>query len=258
MCSHSAANEESKALCENLVKAIAILRPGVTRSESPGSCGYLHAPSSRFAYIYHRKKVRDVKVYFRFPPDVAPTDLPLSLPITCRSNLSDLSNPWAQRFPAFFLLTNPASVPAAAKVLAEVSYPKSMSGVSRSREVVTANDEEEFTEGREQIHLHRRKERNRKAVHRKKERFQAIHGNLFCEVCVFDVADVYGPLGDGFAECHHCVPLGNLTEEHRIRLSELAIVCANCHRMLHRRPTHGVDLYTIDELRRIVLDRHAR
>jgi predicted HNH restriction endonuclease len=64
---------------------------------------------------------------------------------------------------------------------------------------------------------------------------------------------VYGVLGEGFAECHHRVPLAELQEGHPVRLSDLAIVCANCHRMLHRRPLH-----TVEELREIVLIRRRQ
>ena len=109
---------------------------------------------------------------------------------------------------------------------------------------------EEYPEGRMLLRLHRRKERNPKAVRRKKETVLAASGKLLCEVCDFDFAVVYGALGNGFAECHHRVPLGQLKVEQRVRLSELAIVCANCHRMLHRRPP-----YRVEELRVIVLSR---
>jgi len=71
---------------------------------------------------------------------------------------------------------------------------------------------------------------------------------LTCEVCDFNFAKDYGPLGEGFAECHHRVPMSELREEYRLRLKDLAIVCANCHRMLHRRPWR-----TIPQLREIVL-----
>ncbi|MCB9108759.1 MAG: HNH endonuclease [Anaerolineales bacterium] len=52
---------------------------------------------------------------------------------------------------------------------------------------------------------------------------------MACEVCEFDFAQVYGELGYGFAECHHLVPLSELGESRRVRLADLAIVCANCH-----------------------------
>jgi predicted HNH restriction endonuclease len=52
---------------------------------------------------------------------------------------------------------------------------------------------------------------------------------------------VYGLLGQGFAECHHLVPISRLEPGHRTRLEDLAIVCSNCHRMLHKsRPMMGV------------------
>jgi 5-methylcytosine-specific restriction protein A len=58
-------------------------------------------------------------------------------------------------------------------------------------------------------------------------------GRLACEVCNFDFGVVYGELGTGFAECHHKLPLSEGVR--RTRLEDLAIVCSNCHRMLHRR-----------------------
>lgn len=106
-----------------------------------------------------------------------------------------------------------------------------------------------FEEGGVRFKLHRRKERNRRAVQRKKEVVLAKHGRLCCEACDFDFAQVYGSLGAEFAECHHRIPLADLEGKHRTRLSELAIVCANCHRMLHRsRP-----MLSVGELREIVL-----
>ncbi len=112
---------------------------------------------------------------------------------------------------------------------------------------VIANNSPSFTEGREVLRLHRRKERNRRAVSGKKQSVLVATGNLKCEVCDFDFQLVYGDLGSGFAECHHRIPLAELTEEYRIKLSELAIVCANCHRMLHRRQN-----LTVDELQEIM------
>lgn len=112
---------------------------------------------------------------------------------------------------------------------------------------VLQNDEEAFAEGHEILALHRKKERNRRAVNRKKAVVIAETGSLRCEVCEFDFQSVYGELGSGFAECHHRVPLAQLTQEHRLKLSELAIVCANCHRMLHRRRN-----ITVEALREIM------
>jgi hypothetical protein len=51
----------------------------------------------------------------------------------------------------------------------------------------------------------------------------------------------------GFIECHHLVPLHELRGLRKTRLEDLALVCSNCHRMLHRqRPC-----LTVNELRRL-------
>jgi 5-methylcytosine-specific restriction protein A len=76
---------------------------------------------------------------------------------------------------------------------------------------------------------------------------------LLCEVCGFDFAAVYGKLGEGFAECHHRLPLAEYDAEAPTLLEDLAIVCANCHRMLHRsRP-----MMKVEDLRSLILQRRA-
>jgi predicted HNH restriction endonuclease len=62
-------------------------------------------------------------------------------------------------------------------------------------------------------------------------------GQLICEVpdCGFNFQNRYGELGAGYAEVHHKVPLSKAPSKGRtVRLSDLAVVCANCHRMIHR------------------------
>jgi len=66
---------------------------------------------------------------------------------------------------------------------------------------------------------------------------QKSNGRLVCEVrkCGFDFKKRYGPLGEGYAQVHHLVPLSRAPlQGHEVRLSDLAIVCANCHAMIHR------------------------
>lgn len=111
--------------------------------------------------------------------------------------------------------------------------------------------EEEVLEGRLLFRRHRARERDRRLVERKKRLALAAHGRLACEVCSFDFGAVYGPWGEDFIECHHVVPLGRSPGEVRTRLSDLALVCANCHRILHRGRTPP----TIEELRSHVRNR---
>lgn len=104
-------------------------------------------------------------------------------------------------------------------------------------------------EGRELLQLHRTRERDSELVTRKKRRVLAETDRLECESCGFDFAAVYGQLGIGFAECHHTQPLAQAGER-VTTLADLAVVCANCHRMLHRRPWR-----TVGELRELLLSR---
>lgn len=110
------------------------------------------------------------------------------------------------------------------------------------------DDEEEFPEGRILTRIHKSRERNKKLVtQRKLQRRQETGGRLTCEVCDFDFSSVYGDRGDGFAECHHKIPLAE-SGHTTTRLQDLAILCANCHRMIHvRKPT-----LSVEELRKIM------
>ncbi|MEU7872805.1 HNH endonuclease [Dactylosporangium sp. NPDC049140] len=56
---------------------------------------------------------------------------------------------------------------------------------------------------------------------------------LACEACGFDFHRTYGPRGKDYIECHHRTPLG-VTGRTRTRLADLALICSNCHRMIHR------------------------
>jgi 5-methylcytosine-specific restriction enzyme A len=93
--------------------------------------------------------------------------------------------------------------------------------------------EYEAEEGRLLTRLHRVRERNAALIKRKKEAVRRARGELSCEVCGFDFARTYGPLGAGFIEAHHILPLAEAGTGNT-KLADLALVCSNCHRMLHR------------------------
>jgi 5-methylcytosine-specific restriction enzyme A len=96
-------------------------------------------------------------------------------------------------------------------------------------------DEEAFVEGRVLYRHHRARERSRDLVKRKKAQALKKHGRLACEICGFDFAAMYGDLGDGFIECHHTRPVSELDTPAAVKLSDVALICSNCHRMVHRR-----------------------
>lgn len=107
---------------------------------------------------------------------------------------------------------------------------------------------DKVTEGQILYKLHKVRERDRHIIQRKKEQAMDIHGRLYCEACAFDYQRTYGTLGQGYIECHHRTPLATLEAERETTLSDLALVCANCHRMLHR----SMSSLTLEGLRQII------
>ena len=104
------------------------------------------------------------------------------------------------------------------------------------RDVATTvpTDKSDPIEGRVLYVRHARRERDGNAPRKKKEAVLEATGRLACEGCGFDFAQFYGHTGIGFAEVHHLVPLHTRERPGPTRQKDLAIVCANCHRMIHR------------------------
>jgi 5-methylcytosine-specific restriction protein A len=99
-----------------------------------------------------------------------------------------------------------------------------------------AEDEDDYAdEGRLLVRRHVARERNRKLRKRKIEALIQSGNPLACEVCHLDFSKFYGQRGDGYIECHHLLPL-HMTLARRNSLKDLALLCANCHRMIHRSP----------------------
>jgi hypothetical protein len=112
----------------------------------------------------------------------------------------------------------------------------------------------EFEEGRRRLieHVKLERQRNPTLVKHAKRTFLERNGRLYCEACGFDFSERYGERGSGFIEAHHRTPLSRIDPDApaiAVTIADLAMVCANCHRMLHRLPW-----ITVDELRRILED----
>lgn len=89
-------------------------------------------------------------------------------------------------------------------------------------------------EGNPRLVTHLRRERNSAIVKAKKDAILRATGKLCCEACGFDFKDVYGELGEDFCEAHHLQPLSKADGIVKTELEDLAIVCSNCHRIIHR------------------------
>lgn len=85
-------------------------------------------------------------------------------------------------------------------------------------------------EGRAALRVHMRRERSRKLI----DDFKASLNSFACEACGDDMGAIYGELGTGYIEAHHKVPVAEIEEGQTTKLSDLAALCANCHRIIHR------------------------
>ena len=86
-------------------------------------------------------------------------------------------------------------------------------------------------EGREFETTSRRYERSRS----NRAAAIAVHGSQ-CMVCGFDFDATYGPIADGYVEVHHLVPVSTMESVRVVNpYKDLVPLCANCHRMAHRR-----------------------
>jgi 5-methylcytosine-specific restriction enzyme A len=107
----------------------------------------------------------------------------------------------------------------------------------------------EAIEGALVTRLHRTRERDPEIVRKKKADALKRHRKLSCDACGFDFAARYGARGEGYIECHHVQPL-SASAERTTRLADLALLCANCHRMIHAR----APWLSMDELRAAIIE----
>ena len=118
---------------------------------------------------------------------------------------------------------------AAASIVKAVHSAQDIAGDAANDDPDTAAEE-----GGIVVRLHKRYERNR-TLRRKKISAAKAAGNLNCEVCSFDFEKTFGPIGAGFIEVHHLKPVHLMGGAKRTKLSDLALLCSNCHRMAHRK-----------------------
>ncbi|HPT72559.1 MAG TPA: HNH endonuclease [Candidatus Cloacimonadota bacterium] len=98
----------------------------------------------------------------------------------------------------------------------------------------SSDEEEEFPEGNVLYRIHKYRERNSKITLKAKSN-AILQGKFYCEICGFSFPVTYGELGIGYIECHHTLPLSEYKDSISTSIKDIALVCSNCHRMLHRR-----------------------
>lgn len=91
----------------------------------------------------------------------------------------------------------------------------------------------EANEGRILTRLHRVRERSRALVEQCKKAAMKKHGRLACEACGFEFSKKYGVAGEGLIDIHHTKPVHTLATDGKTRIEDLALLCSNCHRVVH-------------------------
>lgn len=110
------------------------------------------------------------------------------------------------------------------------------------------NEAEEYPEGKRAYRTHRVIERNQKVIKEAKRQFaKKHHGRLFCEACKFDFIKVYGDRGKNFIEGHHKKLVSQMIEGEKTKVEDIAMLCSNCHRMIHKKP-----LLCVEELAELI------
>ena len=88
-------------------------------------------------------------------------------------------------------------------------------------------------EGRILTRLHSYRERDRTLIRKAKKLFVAKHGELFCECCSLIPGKFYGLRGKSKIEAHHRTPVEQLMPDSITTPEDLAMVCPNCHSVIH-------------------------
>ncbi|MEZ0385232.1 HNH endonuclease [Mycobacterium sp. pW045] len=110
-------------------------------------------------------------------------------------------------------------------------------------------EDDHAKEGRLLQRHHFVRERDKKLRAKKIAAFLTAHPRVHCEICGFDFEATYGERGREYTEVHHVVPL-HASGETKTKLGDLILLCANCHRMIHR----STPWLTPDELRELLTD----
>jgi 5-methylcytosine-specific restriction protein A len=112
------------------------------------------------------------------------------------------------------------------------------------------DEEEEFFEGRLLTAFHKKKERHRN-IRSKLIASRRKRGALACDMCWRKANSNDATFEDAAFEAHHLLPM-SMAMERKTKLKDMALLCANCHRLLHRAIALKRRWLTIDEARKLV------
>lgn len=137
-------------------------------------------------------------------------------------------------------------VPESAKLIEQIWYEARLEDEPTVQDVIEIReDEQAYSEGRTVTRTIKQRQRSRTLVKDAKGQYKDNHGRLFCEVCGFDFGKFYGI---EYIEAHHRRAIADYDEDDETVVEDLAMLCANCHRMIHSRTPP----LTIEELKNLI------
>ena len=123
---------------------------------------------------------------------------------------------------------------------------------AKKRKVTVLSENMKISEGMSKTVVRIQKKRSGALRNAAMNEYRDGDGHIRCKVCGFDFLEVYGELGKDYIEFHHEEPIFLMAKEGEEKFLKRAVkevkpVCANCHRMLHRKRRQ---VLTIEELKR--------
>jgi len=89
------------------------------------------------------------------------------------------------------------------------------------------------SEGKHLLRQHFVREQNPSLIKEAKNSALKKYGELRCEVCGFSFFEHYGNRARDFIETHYKKPITKTQAQEKIQIKDIALVCSNCHRMIH-------------------------
>lgn len=111
-------------------------------------------------------------------------------------------------------------------------------------------DEVEFSEGKSATKVHIRRERSAK-LRKELIDMRLKQGGMSCDLCATDGSKIDPALRISMFECHHIIPL-SVVGETKTKVKDMALLCANCHRLLHRAIAKRKQWLSIEDAKRFL------
>ncbi len=159
------------------------------------------------------------------------------------------------------------SVPGAVPTLAEIELVTEFRGQSEllartaleireawgaTPQQTTPNDNGDYPEGSRKWFAHNRLERSRSLRNSILKAERQKNSALVCAACSMRTPTASVTIGDSQFEVHHRVPLAQLGSR-KTRASDVAVLCANCHRLVHAAIQARKAHVSVEELAVIVI-----